>query len=283
MNPEEKLPETQEEKIRYIVRYGTLASYDKRRYHFEPYYDVPFDVLCVLSPKFVETICTAFLDFRIDAEHINVIGQRHYESREGGYIAMDAAAVEDGGRLIDIETFSGHEGQEEIFARLERYAVMFWANQKALSGQINYMLALLGGEGTHLHDENGNEVPSIRYRYYRSFKGVLIPFEFVLINLRAKHEDPFVQEVCQDLLMGDPNQMHNIDIKNAYMALLTNKEFKIAMCEREEEIWKQALEEGKQQERERIIRNNIKAGKSAEEICDAVGISREELKTKYGY
>ena len=61
------------------------------------------------------------------------------------------------------------------------------------------------------------------------------------MNPEEKHENPFVPEVCQDLLMDDPNQMHNIDIKNAYMALLTNKEFKIAMCEREEEIGNKPL------------------------------------------
>ncbi|MBO5529143.1 MAG: hypothetical protein J6A47_07505 [Bacilli bacterium] len=290
--------------IRKLITEGKMESGPNGKWRLAPIYDIPFGILCLLSYKFLRLLCQVFLGVTLYPGEYEVIPQRRFASFEGGFVALDAALTLLIDSFIDIEMFTGKLTVHQVIRKLERYVTMVLANRKWKKGLPTgrcYVLAFLSHPSTKLFDKDGNEVSILRYHHERAggVEGETIPFEFVLVNVRAFHEDPLIREICHDLLLDDPEQMHNSVIKNAYKAFITNKEVKKAMCKRDKENVKlgekKGLEKGEkigiekgkkigiERDRDRVIRSCIEIGLPAEQICIVGDITREQLEAKYNY
>ncbi|MBO5528168.1 MAG: hypothetical protein J6A47_02470 [Bacilli bacterium] len=251
-------------------------------------YDIPFGITCLLSYEFLQLLCQAFLHINIDRKDYSMIPQRRYASVEGGYIAMDAALMLGKESFIDLEMYTGKRTAWQVIKKLEKYITMYTANRNRKNPMPkgkNYVLAFMSHPKTRLVDKDGKVVSILRYHHERvgDVDGETIPFEFVLVNIRAIHEDPLINEICHDLLLDDPELMHNKTIGKAYTAFITHEEVKKAMCLRDKHFKEEGLKEGEQRARDNYIRRSIALGTPAENICATFGIPREELKAKYRY
>ena len=184
-------------------------------------YDIPFGITCLLSYEFLQLLCQAFLHISINRKDYSVIPQRRYASFEGGHIAMDAALMLGNESFIDLEMYTGKRTARQVIKKLEKYITMYTANRSRKSPMPkgkNYALAFMAHPETRLVDKDGKVVPILRYHHERvgDVDGETIPFEFVLVNIRAIHEDPLINEICHDLLLDDPELMHNKTIRKAY-------------------------------------------------------------------